>query len=96
MTISSYITGEIIKIISPNYTFLPANSKFRSILTFAKKCLQNEFVDTYYVMLEPRAKLLLIATHEYSAILDACAVITALMKHLDNNFQLTVGCWKFN
>ena len=84
---SSYMTGEIIKIISPNYTFLPANSKFRSIF---------EFVDTYCVMLEPRAKLLLIATHEYSAILDACAVITALMKHLDNNYQLTVGCWKFN
>ena len=90
------MTREIIKIISPNYTFLPANSKFRSILTFAKKCLQNEFVDTYYVMLEPRAKLLLIATHEYSAILDACTVITPLMKHLENNFQLTVGCWKFN
>ena len=93
---SSYMTGEIIKIISLNYTFLPANSKFRYILTFAKKCLHNEFVDTYCVMLEPRAKLLLIATHKYSAMLGACAVITAFMKRSENNFQLTVGCWKFN
>ena len=28
--------------------------------------------------------------------LDACAVITALMKRPENNFQLTVGRWKFN
>ena len=28
--------------------------------------------------------------------LDACAVITALMKWLENNFQLTVGRLKFN
>ena len=90
------MTGEIIKIISPNYTFLPANLKFRSILTLARECFHNEFVDTYCVMLEPRAKLLLITTREYSAILDACAVIDALMKRLENNFQLTVDCWKFN
>ena len=47
-------------------------------------------------MPEPRVKLLLIATHPYSAMLDACAVITALMKRLENNFQLTVGRWKCN
>ena len=47
-------------------------------------------------MPEPRVKLLLIATHPYSAMLDACAVITALMKRPGNNFQLTVGRWKFN
>ena len=29
-------------------------------------------------MQEPRVELLLIATHPYSAMLDACAVITAL------------------
>ena len=28
--------------------------------------------------------------------LDACAVITALMKRQENNFQLNVGRWKFN
>ena len=28
--------------------------------------------------------------------LDACAVITALMKRPGNNFQLNVGRWKFN
>ena len=28
--------------------------------------------------------------------LDACAVITALMKRPENNFQFTVGRWKFN
>ena len=28
--------------------------------------------------------------------LDACAVITALMKRPENNFQRTVGRWKFN
>ena len=28
--------------------------------------------------------------------LDACTVITALMKRPENNFQLTVGRWKFN
>ena len=48
------------------------------------------------MMPEPRVKLLPIATHPYSAMLDACAVITALMKRPENNFQLTVGRWKFN
>ena len=28
--------------------------------------------------------------------LDACAVITALMKRPENNLQLSLGCWKFN
>ena len=47
-------------------------------------------------MPEPRVKLFLNATRPYSAMLDACAVIAALMKRLEKNFQLTVGCWKFN
>ena len=47
-------------------------------------------------MPELRVKLLLNATRPYSAILDACAVITASMKWPENNFQLTVGRWKFN
>ena len=47
-------------------------------------------------MPEPRVKLLPSATRLYSAMLDACAVITALMKRPENNFQLTVGRWKFN
>ena len=28
--------------------------------------------------------------------LDACAIITALMKRPENNFQLSVERWKFN
>ena len=88
--------GKIIKIISPNDTFLPANSKIRQIKKFANECFQIEFVDVYCVMPEPRVKLLLIATHRYSAMRDACAVITALMKRPENNFQLIVGRWKFN
>ena len=55
-----------------------------------------EFVDAYCVIPEPRVKLLLVATRPYSAMLDAFAVITALMKRPENNFQLTVGRWKFN
>ena len=47
-------------------------------------------------MAEPRVNLLLITTRSYSAMLDACAVITGLMKLPENNFQLTVGRWKFN
>ena len=47
-------------------------------------------------MPEPRVKLLLIAKHPYSAMFDACAIITALMKGPENNFQLTLGRWKFN
>ena len=47
-------------------------------------------------MPEPRVELLLIATRQYLAILDACAVITALMKRPENNSQLTMGRWKFN
>ena len=47
-------------------------------------------------MPEPRVELLLVATRQYLAMLDACAVITALMKRPENNFQLTVGRWKFN
>ena len=41
-------------------------------------------------------KLLLIAIGPYSVILDACVVITALIKRPENSFQLTVGRWKFN
>ena len=48
------------------------------------------------MMPEPRVKLLLIATQPYSAMLNACTIITALIKRLENNFQLTVGRWKFN
>ena len=47
-------------------------------------------------MPEPRVKLLLIAKHPYSAMFDACAIITALMKGPESNFQLTLGRWKFN
>ena len=47
-------------------------------------------------MPEPRGKLFPSATRPYSAMLDACVVITALMKRPKNNFQLTVGRWKFN
>ena len=47
-------------------------------------------------MQEPRVELLLIATHPYSAMLDVCAVITALMNWPENNSQLTVGRWEFN
>ena len=45
---------------------------------------------------ESRVKLLLIAIGPYSVILDACVVITALIKRPENSFQLTVGRWKFN
>ena len=41
-------------------------------------------------------RLLLIAIHPCLEMLDACAIITALMKRLKNNFQLNVGRWKFN
>ena len=34
-------------------------------------------------MPKPRVKFWLIATHPYSAMLDACAVITALLKRLE-------------
>ena len=47
-------------------------------------------------MLKPRVKILLIATHPYSAMLDAFVVITKLMKWPENNFQLTMGCWKIS
>ena len=53
-------------------------------------------VDAYCVVPEPRLKLLPIATRPYSAMLDACFVITTLMKRPENSFQLTVGRWKFN
>ena len=45
---------------------------------------------------EPREKLLVIATHLYLVMLDACLVIIALTKRLENNFQLIVCRWKFN
>ena len=32
----------------------------------------------------------------YSAMLDAFVVITKLMKWPENNFQLTMGCWKIS
>ena len=54
------------------------------------------FVDAYFLMPEPRVKLFPSATHLYSAMLDACFVITALMKQPENNFQLTGDRWKFN
>ena len=47
-------------------------------------------------MPELRVELFPSATRPYSAMLDACAVITALMKRPENNFQLTMGLWKFN
>ena len=92
----SYMNRKRIKIISPNYTFLAVNSKLRHIWKFSNESFQTEPVDGYCVMPEPRVRLLLVAARPYSAILDACAAITALMKRLENNFQLTVGCWKFN
>ena len=93
---SSYMKGKLIKLISSNYAFLPANSKLRQIWKFLKGMLQTEFVDAYCVMPELRVKFLLIATHPYSVMLDAYAVITALMKRPENNFQLIVGRWKFD
>ena len=47
-------------------------------------------------MLEAKLRSLLIAIRPPLEMLDACAIITALMKRLENNFQLTVGRWKFN
>ena len=41
-------------------------------------------------MPEPKVKLLLVAIHPYQVMLDACTVVTALMKRPENNFQLTV------
>ena len=38
----------------------------------------------------PRVKLLLIATRPYSTMFDTCAVITALMKLSEKDFQLIV------
>ena len=35
---SSHMKGKIIKIISPNYIFLPANPKLRQICKFANEC----------------------------------------------------------
>ena len=88
---SSYVKEKIIKAISQNYTFLPA------ILGRSENLQTNAyFVDAYCVILEPRVKLLLVATRPYSAMLDAFAVITALTKCPEKNFQLTVGHYKFN
>ena len=53
--------GKIIKIISPNYTFLPANLIFLEILNFASEFFQTEFVDAYRAMPEKRGSLLLFA-----------------------------------
>ena len=61
-----------------------------------KQIFQTEFVTAYCVMLELKVKLLLNATRLYSAMLDACAVFIALIKQQENNFQLTLGRWKFN
>ena len=55
------MTGKIIKVISPNYTFLTANLIVLEILNFGSECLQTEFVDAYHVMLEKRVSLLLFA-----------------------------------
>ena len=52
----SHMKEEIVKIISPNDTFLPANSKLRQIWKFENECFQIEFVHVYYMMLEPRVK----------------------------------------
>ena len=93
---SLYMKRKNIKIISSNYKFFQANSKPRQIGKFSNKCFQTEFANAYCVMSKPRVKLLLIATRPYSAMFDACAIITALMKRPENNSQLTVGHWKFN
>ena len=53
--------GKIIKIISPNYTFFPANLMFLEILNFASEFFQTEFVDAYRAMPEKRGSLLLFA-----------------------------------
>ena len=47
-------------------------------------------------MPEQSMKLLLIATCPYSAMFDTCAVITALMKLSEKDFQLIVVHSKFN
>ena len=46
---------------------------------------RKSFFNAYCMIPEPRVKLLLIATRPYSAMLDACTVITALMKRPENN-----------
>ena len=91
LTMASYMKGKI-EIIIPNYTFLPANSKHRQIWNFLKTNASRLGL----LMPEPRLKLLLIVTHPYSVMFDGCTVITALMKQLENNLQVTMGCWKFN
>ena len=96
LTRSSYIKENMKKIISLNYIFLSADSKVMQIWKFSNESFQTELVDAYCVMPEPRVKLLLIATRPYSAILDAYAVITTLIKRSQNNFQVTVDRWKFN
>ena len=62
----------------------------------ANDCFQSELVDAYCEVPEPRVKLLLIVTRPFSGKLDASAVINSLTKGSENNFQLTVGGWKFN
>ena len=62
---SLYMKGKIIKIITPNYTFLPVNSKLRQIWKFANECFQTEFVDAYCVMPEPRVRWLLTSAKHF-------------------------------
>ena len=72
LTMLPYMKQKIIKLISSNHKFLPANSKLRQIWKILNECFQTEFVNTCCVMPEPKAKLLLIVTHPYSAMIDVC------------------------
>ena len=84
LTMSTYLKGKIMKIISPDYAFVPSNLKLRYIWKFTNKSFQTEFVDAYYVIPEPSVKLLLIAIRSNSAMFNACTVTTALMKRPGN------------
>ena len=72
------------KLISLNYTLLPANSKVRQIWKSLKRLLPDSVFRC--VLCDARTESEVIATRPYSAMLDACAVITALTRRPENNF----------
>ena len=55
LSMSSCMKWNIIKIISPNYTFLPANLKLIQIWKLANECFQAGFADAYFAMPEPES-----------------------------------------
>ena len=96
LTMSSYMKWKIIKIISRNYTFLPANSKLKQIWIFLNECFQTEFLDGYCVIPEPRVNSLLFATRPYSGMLDACACHYFINETARKQFSKYMGRWKFH